>query len=285
VAPTARSLILDLLSTLRRGSMPVRALVAAGALFGLEENAVRVALARLRAAGAVERDERGSYRLGRRNEAVRRQVVSWREVEKRVAPWEGSWIGVLTARLPRARGVPAKRRERALRLLGFRSLEPGLELRPDNLRGGVAGVREELGALALDPAAAVFAVRDLDAEREGRARALWDGPAIRRGYADSLRTLAASEARIAGMTIEGAMVETFLVGGRVLRQIVLDPLLPEPFVPAAEREALVERMRRYDELGRSCWAEFLGRFDVPHYRGRADLRAAEEALHLSGVAA
>ena len=33
--PTAKSLVLDLLSTLQRGTMPVRALVDAGALFGL----------------------------------------------------------------------------------------------------------------------------------------------------------------------------------------------------------------------------------------------------------
>ena len=36
-----RSLILDLLSTLSRGSMPVRALVRAGDLFGISENNLR----------------------------------------------------------------------------------------------------------------------------------------------------------------------------------------------------------------------------------------------------
>jgi len=46
--PTAKSLTIDLLSTLRGGSMPVRALVASGALFGIAENNVRVTLARRR---------------------------------------------------------------------------------------------------------------------------------------------------------------------------------------------------------------------------------------------
>ena len=55
--PTARSLILDLLSTLRRGTMPVRALVEAGALLGIEENNIRVSLARLYASHRIERDE------------------------------------------------------------------------------------------------------------------------------------------------------------------------------------------------------------------------------------
>ena len=63
--PTAKSLILDLLSTLRPGSaMPVGALVEAGSLFGLSGNNVRVSIARLLAGGQIARDERGHYRLG-----------------------------------------------------------------------------------------------------------------------------------------------------------------------------------------------------------------------------
>ena len=53
------------------------------------------------------------------------------------------------------------------------------------------------------------------------------------------------------------MVESFLLGGRVIRQIVLDPLLPEPLVPTQERTALVEALRRYDRAGRVCWSSFL----------------------------
>ena len=53
------------------------------------------------------------------------------------------------------------------------------------------------------------------------------------------------------------MTESFRLGGQAIRQIVLDPLLPEPIVPAAERAALVAALRRYDRMGRSCWAEFM----------------------------
>ena len=45
---------------------------------------------------------------------------------------------------------------------------------------------------------------------------------------------------------------------------MLDPLLPEPLVPRAERRALVEGMQRYDRIGRACWADFLRGFGVPH---------------------
>ncbi|MCZ6463742.1 MAG: PaaX family transcriptional regulator [Proteobacteria bacterium] len=275
--PTAKSLILDLLSTLRRGSMPVRALVSAGTLFGIPDNNLRVALARLLATGTVERDERGRYRLGPAAQAVDQQVVSWRRIEERAGRWRGpcGWLGVHTANLPRARGPERRRRERALLFLGFRELSPGLHVRPDNLTAGASGAREQLAALGLGSPAPLFRLSELDPATDCRARGLWDVAALRAGYRDSLRDIASSEARVPALPIESAMVETFLLGGRVMRQIVLDPLLPEPIAPAAERRALVDAMRAYDRLGRTCWAEFLARHGVPHLRNPVDLRVGE----------
>src|SRR5262249_14914529 len=53
-------------------------------------------------------------------------------------------------------------------------------------------------------------------------------------------------------------------GGRVIRQLVLDPLLPEPLAPEALRRELAQAMRRYDRLGRRAWAAFLARHGAPH---------------------
>ena len=58
---TPKRLILDLLATVPQSSMPVGALVAAGYLFGISENNIRVTLARLRAARMIDTDERGRY--------------------------------------------------------------------------------------------------------------------------------------------------------------------------------------------------------------------------------
>src|SRR4051812_31055955 len=112
--PTAKSLVLDLLSTLGTGAMPVRALVGSAALFGIAENNLRVALAPLLAAGLVERDERGQYRLGTGSRAVREQVASWRRVEERVRPWDDGWVAVHVGGLPRADRTVARRRQQAL---------------------------------------------------------------------------------------------------------------------------------------------------------------------------
>jgi len=277
VKPAAKSLILDLLSTLRHGSMPVRALVEAGELFGLAGNNVRVALARLVAAGLVERDERGRYCLGRSARAVQARVSAWRRHHERLGVWSGTWVAVRRARPPRRGAAAARRSSRALRLLGFRELEPGLTLRPDNLVGGVAAVRDQLRALGLEPGALVAGLSDLDAVSDRRARGLWDPQDLCAAYATSRHQLAESAARLPSLSQSAAMVETFLLGGRVLRQLIFDPLLPEPIVPAAPRRELVDEMRTYDRLGRSCWAGFLSGFDVPHFRNPVDLRVADDA--------
>jgi phenylacetic acid degradation operon negative regulatory protein len=271
-SPSAKSLVLDLLSTLREGAMPVRALVEAGAMLGVAENATRVALARLLAAGSVTRDERGRYRLGTGAAAVGRKVASWRRLEHRVRPWTGDWVGVCGAPVRRADRGQRRLHTRALRFLGFRPLFRGLDVRPDNLSGGVDGVREELHALGLDHDAAVFLVRHLDAATEARARRLWDTAAIRAGYRRTRVGLERSAARLETLAPHQAMAESFRLGGAAIREIVLDPLLPEPIFPATERDALVETMRDYDRRGRACWAGFLGRFGVPHRQAPADVR-------------
>jgi phenylacetic acid degradation operon negative regulatory protein len=266
VEPTAKSLILDLLSTVRGGAMPVRALVASGELFDIAENNVRVELARLAGRGLVERDGRGAYRIALGARAVQEHVASWTRIEERVVTWRGAWIGVHTAHLPRVPRASARRRARALEWLGFRDLEAGLAVRPDNLRGGVAEVRQRLRDLGLEPTAPVFAITDLDDAADAHARGLWDSAALRRDYRELQERLAASEERLPRRSLAGAMIETFLLGGRVIRQLVRDPLLPEPIVPAGERKALVEALRRYDRLGRECWSRFMRSHGAPYRR-------------------
>jgi phenylacetic acid degradation operon negative regulatory protein len=262
--PTAKSLTLDLLSSLRGGAMPVAALVAAARLFGIDENALRVAIARLLASGQLARDERGRYRLGRAAHAIDRRVLGWRAAEQRALRWTGGWWLVRAGAQPPARAHQRRERERALALLGFAELAPGLALRPDNLRVSLAELRAELAELGLERDALIALARELDADNEARARALWDREALAKRYARSLAELEASEARLAALPEARAMVESFLLGGRVIRELVLDPLLPEPLAPEAERRALVAAMRRYDRAGRRAWASFLARHGAPH---------------------
>ncbi len=251
--------------------MPVSALVEAGELFGIAENSVRVALTRLRSARQVERDARGRYRLGEGARPVGRRVTSWREIERQLRRWDGGWVGVLEGTRPSG-GARAelRRRSRAQRFLGFRGLRATLSVRPDNLRGGCGALQAELAELGLPAGDLVFELRSLDSLTEARARQLWSAESLRTDHRKLRAELEKSAARLPEMPVERAMVESFLLGGRVIQQLVLDPLLPDVIVSGAERRELLESMRRYDRLGRNAWAGFLARFDVPHLSAPAD---------------
>ncbi|MGH7821619.1 MAG: PaaX family transcriptional regulator [Candidatus Binatia bacterium] len=277
--PSPKSFVLDLLTTIRRGTMPVGALIEAAALFGISGNNLRVALARLLAAGQVTRDERGRYRLRPEASPVSRRLGAWRHPEREVRPWDGGWI---SAHLERSASRSVRReREKALRLYGFRALTPALAVRPDNLRGGVGELRDELRSLGLPAGDLVFVLRDLDREAESRACRLWDAAGIRGGHRRLLVELRRSERRLRALPIEEAMVESFVLGGKVIRSLVLDPLLPDEICRARERDALAAAMRRYDDLGRGAWAEFLARFDVPHHRNPIHTRLVGEVAALA----
>jgi len=282
LSPTPKSLVLDLLSTLRRGAMPVRALVEAAALFGIEGNSLRVALARMLAAGVVERDERGQYRMGTAAGEINAYVAGWRHLDERMRRWDGGWVGVHGAEDVAANGT-RRRGERALRFLGFRTLSPGLAIRPDNLAGGLDATRAALHGLGLSESALVFVLRELDPVAEARARRLWDVATLRRTLRASRATLEKSAKRLPRLAAPDAMRESFLLGGAALRQLALDPLLPPEIQPADEREALAAEMARYDRLGRAAWAGFLDRFGTLPARRAHDVRMIDAATTLAAA--
>jgi phenylacetic acid degradation operon negative regulatory protein len=276
-------MVLDLLSTLRRGSMPVRALVEAGGLFGIGGNSVRVALARLLARGLVERDERGRYRLGPAAGAIGQQVSSWRRASEKTRPWDGAWTSVHGTPGRGGSRRSARLSARALRFLGFRPLRQGLSVRPDNLVGGVPGARDTLAVLGLESGVLVASLRDLDPGTERKARGLWDRRGLETGYREACHALERSMERLSSLPPPEAMVESFLWGGWAIRRLALDPLLPEEICPSAGRSALLDAMRRYDRIGRAAWAGFLDQHGVRHTRGAQDLRMTEAAATLSAV--
>ena len=183
--PEPRHLILNLLLGAAGRQLAAREAIAACALFGIRENSVRVALARLSAAGLVETFGRGEYRLGPGAARLADEVATWRDAERRVRDWNGAWIAAHVGDLGRSNRAALRARGRALGMLGLRELDRGLFLRPDNLAGGVEAARERLLKLGLESDAAVFVAHGFDAARERRAAALWDGRALTRGYRET----------------------------------------------------------------------------------------------------
>jgi phenylacetic acid degradation operon negative regulatory protein len=256
--PTAKSLILDLLSAADGEASPVRRIVVACALFDISENSVRVTLVRLSSAGLIEASGRGAYRLGEGAAELAGQVAAWRTAERRVRSWNGDYVSVHTGALGRGDRMALRRRTRALRLLGFRELERGLCVRPDNLEGGVDAVRTRLYTLGLEREASVFRAASFDEPREAHARSLWDGKALTGSYRRSRTQLTGWLTRAPRLEPDVAAREAFLLGGKAIRQVVFDPLLPAPLVDVEERREFVEAVRRFDRAGRAIWKRFFG---------------------------
>lgn len=272
----AKGLVLDLLATLKRGSMPVRALVAAGALFGIDENRMRVAITRAVAEGLVERDQRGEYRA-RPERGLGALVAGWRRLEGRTTRWSGDWWAVLDAQQRGAQRRGRRGSVRALELCGFRQLYRGVHVRPANLVESPLSIHARLTDLGLDSTASVALLSDLDPATDRLARSLWDASAIRRGYAISIAKLEASRRRLATLPDDAAMIESFTLGGTVIRQLVRDPLLPPPLLPAGELAQLVRVMRAYETAGRASWRRFLERHGVGLGHTPAGLAAPAQA--------
>lgn len=267
-----RHLILKLLLVAEGEAMSVREAVAACGLFGIRENSVRVALVRLASAGMVEAAGRGIYRLGPNAAGLAQDVRTWPQAESRVQAWSGAWIAVHCGNLGRSDRAVLRQRDRALNLLGFRELDRGLFLRPDNLVGGVAAVRERLYKLGLEREAAVFVLAELDAGREQQARTLWDGEALNESYRRTRQQLEEWLARSESLELEVAARESFLMGHKAIRQVVFDPLLPDPLVNVAERRAFVESVLRYDHAGHVIWQQL-------RFHPGAEATAAAQAKH------
>ena len=286
MAPSPKGLVLDLLSTVRSGTMPVRALVAVGRLFGIEENRLRVALTRLLAEGLVERDQRGAYRL-QHARGVSALVASWRRIEDRTTRWDGRWIAALTATAspskPTSR-TTKRSNDRALRWLGFQPLQYGVAVRPANLAEPAAATRTRLIDLGMHADCGIALLDELDEATEARARTLWDTSALRRDYARAIARLEASRQRLLRLPEARAMVESFRLGGNVIRQIVRDPLLPPPLVPAGELAGLVRAMRAYDIAGRACWRPFWERHGIDFASAPAEVSVCDsnEMTHAFG---
>ncbi|HEY1077691.1 MAG TPA: PaaX family transcriptional regulator C-terminal domain-containing protein [Fontimonas sp.] len=269
--PSPKHLILNLLLATDGGTMSARDAISACALFGIRENSVRVALVRLSAERLIEAAGRGAYRLGPQATGLADDVRHWRDAEQRLQDWSQQWIAVHLGGLGRSDRSRVRARDRALAMTGLRELEAGLYIRPDNLRGGVDALRERLQRLGLDDDAAVFIASGFDAPREQRARRLWDGKRLDKGYRSLRQRLERWLAQAGELEAEVAAREAYLLGHEAIRSLVYDPLLPAPLVDVDARKAFIDIVQRFDRAGHLIWQQL---HPIPAYAPRVAGRAA-----------
>ena len=233
------------------GSMAVRELVAIGQLFGFEDNTVRVAIARLVQGGHVS-NEGAAYSLTEGAELLSRWVEEWREGELRIRPWDGTWLCVLhPSGIDR---TPRRKSTRSLERLGFRRDKPSLWVRPDNLRKRRDEIERELLQLGLVAGAEVFVGREFSSATTKRwTETLWPTRLIQSGLKASLSEIERSRRTLDSLPDVRALVESFVIGGRGVRRLALDPLLPDEICDGTPRRELTEALLEYDRIGKALW--------------------------------
>lgn len=242
----ARDLVLAFFHAASDRALDVATLVAATRVLGLTGNATRVALSRLGAEGWVIRDERGRYRLHPERVAAVSPLAPFKAIPSAVIRWKGRWVACLFE--------PGKRADlpEPLRRLGFRSPSPGLAVRPDNLRGGIARIEARVGEgrlFTLTPAGL--------SDATAKWPALWEPERYSRGYAQLREQLRKSRARLSKLSAEAKLAETFRVGQACIARLEQDPLLPDEWIDARARASLVAELVAYDRDARELWMKMI----------------------------
>ena len=257
--PTAKRLILSVLSQPNMAVLPIRQLVAWGALFDQKPAAIRVTAGRLVNELLLEKTARGMYTIGASGLALKAKASEWTVALDQVRAWQSGWYVVHTGHLGKAVRRNVRARERAFRLLGFKELVEGLWVRPDNLRLDQAQMFEKLCQLGLDSGAVLLRSDHLVGDHTDALFDLWRHKDLNRGYDFAAALLAQSQKRLQGESLHRITRETFLIGEHVIRLISTDPLLPEGQIDAGKRQAMVDAMTHYSEFCDPYWAEFLDR--------------------------
>ncbi|MFG1706666.1 PaaX family transcriptional regulator C-terminal domain-containing protein [Nonomuraea sp. M3C6] len=219
---SARSAVLSALLGSHPPRLSARHLVRIGALFGIAEGTVRVALSRMVAAGDLVQGDR-FYALSER--LIERQARQDESRDPHTKPWDGTWeVAVVTAE----RRAPADRAalRHTMTALRLAELREGTWLRPANL-------------VRAWPEIVTAQCTLIDGRPHGDPTPLlWD---LDRW---------AAETRWLERALDHAngLAEGFLVSAAVLRHLLADPLLPAELLPADWPGA--ELRARYDDFDR-----------------------------------
>ncbi len=254
VMPSAPDLILDLLSA-HGSALSVQALCRSGALLGIAESAIRVGLTRLAGEQKIVRSGRGRYAY--QPGALGQVLDDWQHQDHRTIDWNGHWLAVYGANVPRGEKTIWRHHSLALALRGFVEIQPGLHIRPDNLSGGLDEVHAELQGLGLSPDALLFRMVDLGSEQQRAACDLWDTRKREAQYRQWITRLEKSRQAWRHMTQEEVLRETLLQGRAAIGFLIRDPLLPPQLMAPGPRRALVEVVLDYKAQGHRLWQAWL----------------------------
>ena len=243
------SVILDLLRTFPDRGASAKLILATGKMFGVSDNAIRVNLSRLTAKGVIDKLDRGHYRISQQSTPLNDFVEEWRLGEKRRKSWKkNSWLCLVMD------NNLSGECQRNIGYFGFRKIQPGLWVRPDNLKLESTDLLKRLRNIGIPSDVILLAASQFAEDNAEQWFGFFNIEQLDQQYADMNQKLHNSLAKLANQTNDAAKKETFLLGGAAIQMLIKDPLIPEQIQAPAMREALWQTMLEYDKCGRDIWA-------------------------------
>lgn len=158
----ARHLIIDLFLSSAYPQLSIKQILVAAKLFNLSENGIRVATTRLLNEGMIQSVERGIYQLSPSAKDWAKVILNRKNGIKQTKEWQQHYLAVFTGTLGRIDRTALKKRERALRQFGFKELETGIYIRPDNLAYSFEKTCDELVLAGLEKEAKICIIQHFD---------------------------------------------------------------------------------------------------------------------------
>lgn len=255
--PSAKRLILSVLSQPNIQELHIQQLIGWGELFDHRAATIRVEAGRLTKQGLLESTDRGVYKIGAAGDVLKQTASAWDSVTDQVGEWNGGWLCIHTAHLGRSDKPALYARERAFRLMGFEQLVTGLWCRPDNLIAAASVTIDRLIQFGLESDAILMQMDAINNCNTINPQTLWPREPLECNYRDMVKLMEDSRERLGKLDMGPAMRQSFLVGEHVIRQINADPLLPSEMVDTELRNKMIAGMKRYSTHCHPLWAQFL----------------------------
>ncbi len=252
----ARDLIIDLLLGLQGGAISIKQIIVAARLFDISENSIRVAVTRLSSDGVIEAIERGIYQFTVQSHEWADVMLNRKQGIKQTKNWNHQYLAVLTGALGRVDRTALNRRERALKHFGFKELEQGIYIRPDNLAIGFDALFSELKSSGLEESAKICQINHFDATTLANLPKLWATQTLNQNYEKYAQMIQQWLATVSQLSLEDAARESLLLGRQTISLLMNDPLLPEDFVDVQLRQQFAASVQQLDQTGLDAWRKF-----------------------------
>ncbi|WP_151827964.1 PaaX family transcriptional regulator C-terminal domain-containing protein [Acinetobacter oleivorans] len=249
----ARHLIIDLFLSSAYSQLTIKQILIAAKLFNMSDNGIRVATTRLLNEGMIESVERGIYQLSPSTKDWAKVILNRKNGIKQTKEWQQNYLAVFTGTLGRIDRTALKKREHALHQFGFRELETGIYIRPDNLAYSFEKTCEELVLTGLENEAKISIIQKFDSKTVSLIPSLWDTKQLEENYEMYSQDIQEWLLNYKNLSLKEAATQALLLGRETITLLMNDPLLPPPFVNEHARNQFAQNVQQLDSIGQKLW--------------------------------